>query len=144
MSVDQAFGPNHAVVVNFLETLEQLSWLSAVGSPPDETGVEFVDFHFLASHSEEPFAAWHDALPAAEGAIERLEFQHDRLGNHTAVQQAYSRCGFLPAPSVDALFQRVDTEFGDPTTGYYRNLSMFPHELIDFPHRLVRGIALEL
>jgi hypothetical protein len=144
MSVEHAFGPNHAAVTRFLETLAHISWFSAVGSPPDETGVEFVDFHFLAGHFEAPYAPWQDALPAAESAIERLEFEHGRVGNHTAVQRAYSQCGFLPTPSVDALFQRVDTEFGDPATRYYRDLAMFPLELIDFPHRLVRGLALEL
>lgn len=144
MTLQDSFGPNHAAVSAFLENLTQIPWLSAVGAAPDRTDAEFVDFHFLASRFEEPFSAWHDALPAAESAIERLEFQHGRVGHHTAVQQAYAKCGFLPTPSVDALFQRVDPDYGDPTTGYYRDTAMFPHELIDFPHRLVRGVALEL
>ena len=144
MSAAHTFGPNHAAVADFLESLQQIPWFSTVGMPPDDAGAEFVDFHFLASHYEEPFAPWQGALPAAERAIEQLEFQHERVGNHTAVQQAYLRCGFLPVPSVDEVFLRVDTEFSDPVTGYYRDLALYPHELIDFPHRLVRGIALEL
>jgi len=144
MAFDNSFGPNHVAVAAFLETLVEIPWFSAVGAAPDRQDAEFVDFHVLAEHYEEPFAPWQGAVPAAEGAIERLEFAHGRLQNHDAVQQAYARCRFLPTPSVDAVFERVDREYGDPGSGYYRDSGMYPHELIDFPHRLIRGAALEI
>ena len=142
--MDNLFGPNHVDVEAYLAALPQIQWFAAVGSAPDRTDAEFVDFHFLASQSDEPFAPWNEALLAAETAIERLEFEHGRVGHHNAIQQAYARSAFLPTPSVDALLRRVDLEYGERGTGYYRDTAMYPHELIDFPHRLVRGVALEL
>jgi hypothetical protein len=102
MAFDNSFGPNHVAVAAFLETLLEIRWFAAVGAPPDRTDAEFVDFHLLAEHYEEPFAPWQNALTAAEGAIERLEFEYGRVQNHNAVQHAYARCQFLPTPSVPA------------------------------------------
>jgi hypothetical protein len=144
MTVNNVFGPNHADVVAYLAMLPQMQWFAAVGSAPDRTDAEFIDFHFIASHSDELFAPWHEALLAAETAMERLESEHGRVGYRDAIQQAHARCGFQPTPAVDALFHRVDLDYREPETGYYRDTPMYPHELIDFPHRLVRGGALGL
>lgn len=137
-------GPNAAAVEAFLRSLSSIPWFTAVGAPPTVADAELIDFHFLAAHHEDPWALWGAALANAEAAIEHLEFAHHRIAYHDAVQQAYAVAQFLPAPSVDALYQRVTEEYADPKTGYYRETLLAPYELIDFPHRLIRGAALEL
>jgi hypothetical protein len=144
MNTTQAFGPNHAAVESFLASLSSIPWFTSVGKQPDRSDAVFVDFHFLAEHYEDPWSLWGDALVNAETAIERLEFADTRLGYHNAVQKAYKDSRFLPCPSVDLLYQRVNMDYSGPSGSYYRDTYMHPHELIDFPDRIVRGAALEL
>jgi hypothetical protein len=147
MPLPHAFGPNHDNVERFIRDLDSIPWLTRVGAAAEGEDADYVDFHFLAKHYTDPWILWGENLASSETRFERLEVEHQRLGAHDAIQEALRTKRYLDKSStLDDLLARVDREFTDPESGYYGHGDsyMHPHELIEFPARLVRGAALEV
>ena len=132
-------GPNHPAVEQFVRSLNGIPWFTRLGDATErDAGLVRVDFDFLVKHHEDPYAPWGQSLIDAESNIERLVFEHRRLGEFNEVQTAVQRRG--PDPHVDDFL----TGLVDKYPGYYGDTFSYAHELIELPDRLLWGAAHEV
>ena len=137
MSVPVDFGPNAPAVQAFLESVSDVPWFNRVGSPTDrDAELVRVDFDFLARNHESPFAQWGTALTTAESRIERLVFDHRRLGEWEAIRKIVC----FPTKLLDELFVSLN----DMYPGYYGETYLYAHELVHPPIRLLWGATDEV
>src|SRR4051794_14860238 len=106
------FGPNTQAVREFLASLDDVPWFSRVGQPTEyDAELVRVDFDFLARHHDSPYTPWGRALVGAESRIERLVFDHRRVGAWDLIRKLVA----FPTARVDELYLDLDGRY----PGYY-------------------------
>src|SRR5215831_13178432 len=137
MAVSAKFGPNTAAIRAFLESVKDVPWFSQVGQPTDRDGeLMRVEFDFLAQHREAPYAPWGAVLARNESRIERLVFDSERLGEWGAIRTLVT----FPDQRVDDFYLALNKQY----PRYYGESSLYAHELVDPPIRLLWGAVDEV
>ena len=138
MAVQRDFGPNTPAVLSFLDSIREVPWFSKVGEPTErDAELIRVDFDFLAQHHAAPYAPWGVALVNAEIRIERLVFDHSRLGEWDLVRKEVKFSRSWVEKFYDMLFQRYSGYYGDDTC-------LYAHEMVEIPFRLLWGAVDEV
>ncbi len=137
MSFTEDFGPNTPAVRAFLESLSDVPWFSQVEQPTErDAELVRVGLDFLAGHHGSPYADWGNALVSAENRIERLVFDHRRLGEWNKIREVVD----FPTELVDEFYLNLEERH----PGYYGDTCLYAHELVDPPLHMLWGAVDEV
>jgi len=138
------YGPNSQEVLNLREELDSYCWFERIGSlHPNDSELVRVDFSYMVEHDGFRYAPWGSLLATQESQAEKLIFAHARIGAQNAMVADFSIEEIIPSSKVDDLLFDFDETYA-PDGSYYPGTFTYPHEMIEFPDRLIRGAGLEL
>jgi hypothetical protein len=138
------YGIQTKEVQTFITELESIPWFANIGrSSPWDEHVERASLDTLAQTHEavngnesNPYMHWGNNIVDAESKLESLVFDHKRMDE----EQAIIKTVRIPDKAIDEFFESLLDEY----EGYYGESSSYIHELIEPPHRLIRGAAIEV